>query len=44
MSSLAIGFSAQMHKQAASAQGETTPSSKVPDNKSPKWSGLDEEV
>ena len=28
MSSLAVGFVARMHKQAASAQGETTPTLK----------------
>ena len=40
MSSLTTGFSAQMRKRAAIAQGETNPNSKVPGGKRPKtvWS------
>ena len=33
MSSLAVGFAAQMRKRAASAQGETTLGSEVPSGK-----------
>ena len=44
MSSLATGFTARMRKQAASAQGETIPDSKVLSNMCPKRSGLNEEV
>ena len=44
MSSLAIKFFTRMFKQAASAQGETTPGSEVPGSKHPKRSGLNEEV
>ena len=44
MSSLAVRFATRMRKQAASAQGKTTPGSEVPGCKRPKWSGLDEEV
>ena len=44
MSSLTVGFVEQMHKQAASAQGETTPGSKVFGEKRSRWSGLDEEA
>ena len=44
MSSLVAGFVAQMRKQAASSQGETTPGSEVPGSKLPKLSGLNEEA
>ena len=44
MSSLVAGFIAQMRKQAASAQGETTPDSEVVGGKRPKRLGLNEEV
>ena len=44
MSSLNTGIALRMRKQAASAQGETTPDSKVLSDKRPKRSGLDEDV
>ena len=44
MSSLNTGFALRMRKQAASAQGETTPDSKVLSDKRLKRSGLDEDV
>ena len=44
MSNLVAGFSLQMLKRAMSAQGETTPDFEVPGGKSPKRSGLDEDV
>ena len=44
MSSLVARFSAPMRKWAASAQGETTPSSEVSDGKRPKRFGPDEEA
>ena len=44
MSSLAIGFSAWMHKRATSTYKETIPGSEVPGNKRPKRFGLYEDV
>ena len=44
MSSLSIRFSTQKRKRAASAQGETTPSSEVSGEKGPKRSGPDEKA
>ena len=44
MSSLAVGFVELMHKRAASAQGETTPGSKVCGEKRSRWSGPDEKA
>ena len=44
ISSLAFGFTVRMRKQVASAQGETTPSSKVSSEKCPKRFGRDEEA
>ena len=44
MSSVAVGFAAQMCKQAVSAQGETTPNSEVSGEKRPKRSGPNEEA
>ena len=44
MSSLVSRFATRMSKRAASAQGETTPSSKVSSGKRPKLSGPDEEA
>ena len=44
MSSLAAGFVARMRKRGANTQGETTLGSKVPGEKRPKRSGLNEEV
>ena len=41
MSSLAVGFAAQMRKRAASAQRETTSGFEGLDGKQPKRSGLD---
>ena len=42
MSSPVVGFSTRMRKQAASAQGETTPNSEVLGGISLKWFGSDE--
>ena len=44
MSSLAVRFSIRMHKQAVSAQGETTPGFGVPDGKCLKQTDLNEEI
>ena len=44
MSSLVSGFAARIRKQAASAQGVTTPDTEVPDGKLPKLIGPDEEA
>ena len=44
ISSLAARFTAWIRKQAASAQGETTPYFGVPGGKRPKRLGLNEEV
>ena len=44
MSSLAVGFAAQMCKQAASAQRDTTLDSEVSGGKCPKRSRPDEEA
>ena len=44
VASLVAGFFAWMHERAVSAQGETTPGSRVLDGKCPKRSGLNEEV
>ena len=44
MSSLPAGFFAQMRKQAASTQGETTPGFEESGRKRLKWSSLDEEA
>ena len=44
ISSLAAKFSTRMRKQAMSAQGESTPNSKVLGGKCPKWSGPNEEA
>ena len=44
MSSLAVGFSSRMRKQAANAQGKNTPDSEVFGGKRPNLFGLDEEA
>ena len=44
MSSLAVEFAARICKQAARAQGETTPHSEVSGRKRQKWYGSDEEA
>ena len=44
MFSLDVGFSVWMHKRAASAQGETTPSFEVSGRKCPKRFGPNEEA
>ena len=44
MSSLAVGFTTQILKRAASAQSETTSGSEGPDGKRPKRPGLEGEV
>ena len=44
MSSLDVGFPARMRKRAMSAQGETTPGSKVSGGKRPKQFSLDEKA
>ena len=44
MSALVSDFAVRMRKRAASAQGSTTPSTKVPSRKCPKLNGPDEEA
>ena len=44
ISSLIVGFFSRIRKKVASAQGETTPGSGVPNSKRPKRLGLNEEV
>ena len=44
MSSLTVGFFAQMCKWVASIKGENTLNSEVPSGKRPKRSGLNDEV
>ena len=44
MSTLAVGFAAQMRKRVTSAQRETTPGSELSGGKRPKWFSPNEEA